>query len=140
MLRPSSSLQSFSGGHVSFWPSPLPRLGSIARGKVQVYDLGETDRDGSRKTRSVLAYPRDVVAAGKLLQELARGGVLPENYRPPSLESVANRNEEGPREPMIPVLGIGTDFTRVTATAIDGTEFTAEVIPGKVIDVEVEEC
>jgi len=118
----------------------LPRLGSIARGEVQVYDLGETDRDGSPKVKRIIAYSRDIVAAARLLQELARGGVLPENYRPPSLEPVADRDEEGPREPMIPVLGIGTDFTRVTAITPDGTEYTAEVRPGVVVDVEAEEC
>ena len=41
---------------------------------------------------------------------------------------------------MTPVLGIGADFTRVTAVTPDGTEYTAEVKRGDVIDVEAEEC
>jgi hypothetical protein len=44
--------------------------------------------------------------------------------------------EEEPEKPMIPVLGVGADFTRVTDTRPDRTEFTVELKPGEVIEVE----
>ena len=50
----------------------------------------------------------------------------------------ADKEEKPERsKPYIPVLGVNPNFTRVTATAIDGTEFTAEVKKtADVIDVE----
>ena len=112
----------------------LPHLASITRGEVFVVDLGEKDRDGNPVTKRIIPYPRDIVAAASVLLDIARSGVQPQHYRLPSVEPEVE--EEEPKKPMIPVLGIGADFTRITATRPDGTQFTAEVKPGDVIDVE----
>ena len=69
-----------------------------------------------------------------MILDIARSGVQPQHYRLPAVELEVEEKE--PRKPMIPVLGIGADFTQVTATRPDGTKFTAEVKPGDVIDVE----
>jgi hypothetical protein len=111
----------------------LPHLASIARGEVFVVDLGEKDRDGNPVLKRVIPYPRDSIAAASVLLDIARTGVQPKHCRVPGLEV---EEVEEPRTPMIPVLGIGTDFTSITATKPDGTKFTAEVTPGDVIDVE----
>lgn len=111
----------------------LPHLVSIARGEVHVVDLGEKDRDGNPVLKRIIPYPRDIVAAVSVLLDIAREGVQPKRFRMASVEPDV---EEEPRKPMLPVLGIGADFTRVTATRPDGTEFTAEVKSGDVIDVE----
>jgi len=110
----------------------LESLAIIARGEMREYSLDDKERDGTQKVKTILPYPRDIVGAMKILQELARGGVLPEGNTilPPEYAT------EEQREPMIPILGIGADFTRVTATAMDGTQYTATVTPGVVIDAE----
>ena len=96
------------------------------------------DEDGERKVKIVIPYPRDVAACAKLLQEVARGGVLPE--RPATLPTPSAQTEEPPaRIPRLPVLGVDSDFRRVTATAADGTQYTAEVKPGDVIEAKAEE-
>jgi hypothetical protein len=111
----------------------LPHLASIACGEVYFVDLGEKDKDGNPVLKRIIPYPRDSIAAASVLLDIARTGVQPKHYRLPGVEV---EEVEEPRQPMIPVLGIGADFTRVTATRPDGTEFTAEVKPGDVIDVE----
>jgi hypothetical protein len=113
----------------------LPHLASIACGEVFVVDLGEKDKDGDPVLKRIIPYPRDQVAAASVLLDIARTGVQPKGYRLPGMELEVDEVEE-PRKPMIPVLGIGADFTRITATTPDGTEFTAEVTPGDVIEVE----
>jgi hypothetical protein len=113
----------------------LPHLASIACGEVYVVDLGEKDKDGNPVMKRIIPYPRDQIAAATVLLDIARTGVQPKGYRLPGMELEVEEVEE-PRKPMIPVLGIGADFTRITATAPDGTEFTAEVTPGEVIEVE----
>jgi hypothetical protein len=113
----------------------LPHLASIACGEVFVVDLGEKDKDGDPVLKRIIPYPRDQVAAASVLLDIARTGVQPKGYRRPGMELEVDEVEE-PRKPMIPVLGIGADFTRITATTPDGTEFTAEVTPGDVIEVE----
>jgi hypothetical protein len=115
----------------------LPHIASIALGEVQVYETGEVDKDGKPKVKRMVPYPRDILAAIKVVQDLARYGVLPKGYSPPSLE--AEMEEEKPKGPMIPFLGIGSDFRKVTATMPDGTEVSAEVKPGDFIDAEAEE-
>jgi hypothetical protein len=112
----------------------LPHLASIALGEVQVVDPGGKDKDGNPVTKLIIPYHRDVVAAVSLLRDIARSGVQPQHYRLPAVESEVEEKE--PEKPMIPVLGVGADFTRVTATRPDGTQFTAEVKPGDVIEVE----
>jgi hypothetical protein len=111
----------------------LPHLASIACGEVYFVDLGEKDKDGNPVLKRVIPYPRDQIAAASVLLDIARTGVQPKGYRLPGVEV---EEVEEPQRPMIPVLGIGADFTRVTATRPDGTEFTAEVKPGEVIDVD----
>ena len=101
---------------------------------MQVVDLGEKDKDGNPVTKRIIPYPRDRVAAISLLRDIARVGVQPERCRTPSVELEVE--EEEPRKPMIPMLGIDANFSRVTTTRPDGTQFTAEVTPGMVIEAE----
>ena len=112
----------------------LPHLASIARGEVFVVDLGDQDKDGNPVLKRIIPYPRDVVAAVSVLLEIARSGVQPQHYRLSAVELEVE--EEEPQKPMIPVLGVGADFTQITATRPDGTQFAAEVKPGEVIEVE----
>lgn len=117
--------------------SGLEMLGVIVRGEIQEFDLGEKNRDGTPKIKRVVPYPRDMTAAMNILQMLARGGVLPEGKI--TLPLVSAQTEEEPEPPVIPMLGIGTDFRRVSATAVDGTTYTAEVVPGEVLEGEIVE-
>jgi hypothetical protein len=112
----------------------LPHLASIARGEVFVVDLGDRDKDGNPVLKRIIPYPRDVVAAVSVLLDIARSGVQPQHYRLSGMELEVE--EEEPQKPMIPLLGVDANFTRITATRPDGTQFTAEVKPGEVIEVE----
>jgi hypothetical protein len=109
----------------------LPVLDGIARGEPRVVD-GKT----------VVTYPRDMIAAMSVLCSIARNGVTPESYARATrmLRGTDREEKEEPREPMIPVLGVNTNFSRVTAVAPDGTEIVAEVKRGDVLEAEVEEC
>jgi hypothetical protein len=109
----------------------LPVLDGIARGEPRVVD-GKT----------VITYPRDMIAAMSVLCSIARNGVTPESYARATrmLRGTDREEKEEPREPMIPVLGVNTNFSRVTAVAPDGTEIVAELKRGDVLEAEVEEC
>ena len=49
----------------------LDCLIAIASGETRTIDLDGTDRDGSPKVKQIVSYPRDVVGAAKILQEIA---------------------------------------------------------------------
>jgi hypothetical protein len=85
----------------------------------------------------IIPYPRDIIAATNVILEIARKGVMPETY-PRRLRQFleADKEEKAERsKPYIPVLGVNPNFSRVTTTLPDGTEYTAEVKRPDVIDV-----
>ena len=95
--------------------------------------------DGGAKTRTVVIYPRDKLAAIKQAQELARGGVLPEHYAA-NLSAAENVDDEKALDPLTALMPVRTNFSQITATAPDGTKITATVErEGEVIEGEIEE-
>ena len=85
----------------------VEELSRIARGEDRTIEGDKTIR----------TYPRDVIGAAQMLQAIATYGVLPEN------EAFLLQNEDASRPPpQFP----GLDFSRVTATATDGTTVTLE--------------
>ena len=87
--------------------------------------------------KTIIPYPRDRIAAANLIREIARKGVMPEGYARRRVTMEADKEERPERtKPYIPVLGVNPKFSKITATAADGTEFTAEVKSPEVIDVE----
>jgi len=90
----------------------IERLARIARGG---YEEVET-ADGERKV--ILIRPRDQIAAVRALAKIARTGVLPKG------RLVLPQNEEGPKLP--PAAFPGLNFSRVQATAPDGTTVVVE--------------
>ena len=90
----------------------------------------------------IIPYPRDIIAAANVILEIARKGVMPATYPRRLREFLeADKRQEPERtKPFIPVLGVNPKFSKITATAADGTEFTAEVKrTAEVIEGEIEE-
>jgi hypothetical protein len=88
----------------------------------------------------IIPYPRDIIAAGNVILEIARKGVMPATY-PRRLRQFleADKEEKAEREkPDIPSLGLNPNFSKFSATAPDGTTYTAEITKdGEVIETEV---
>lgn len=106
---------------------------TVALGSPRMVDLGNGE------AKQIIAYPRDQVEAVRRLQELARGGVLPEEATN-LLELIGEKGEEEKSVTLQQLgLGITPDFTRITAQTADGTTYTAEVKRGDVIEGEFEE-
>jgi hypothetical protein len=116
-------------------------MADVALGKLREVDMGDGE------VKQIVAYPRDQVEAVRRLQELARGGVLPEQAQDLlhllSKRGAMEEEEEIAEEKAVTLqqlgLGITPDFTRITAQTADGTTYTAEVKRGQVIDAEYEE-
>ncbi len=107
----------------------LPKIADIAKGEVRKVDV-----DG--KTKIIVPYPRDQNEAMKILQQIARGGVLPESA-PGRVGQMLGEPDEDDKQSGLPVLPISAEFTSVVAKAADGTTVTVErgeVIEGEVID------
>jgi hypothetical protein len=107
----------------------LSALERIARGEPWVVE-GKT----------IVPYPRDRIAAANLMREIARNGVMPEGYaRRREMVEADKAQKPEPRKQLIPLLGVDPNFSRVTVSTPDGTEYTAEVKQEDVIDVESKE-
>ena len=107
--------------------STIPNLASIARGESRVV----RDRYIG-KEKVMIVYPRDQIDAIRLLQSLARGGVLPERYKRVEVAESAQTTEP---EPLLDLLGVSTNFTSLTTHAPDGRKFTATLEAGDVIEI-----
>ncbi len=98
---------------------------------------------GKGKTKVLLPHARDAIAADGLLCSIAQNGVMPESYARAHRVLTGTDNmdrEKEPRLPVMPVLGLNTNFSKLTATAPDGTEFVAELKRGEVVEGEAVEC
>ena len=74
------------------------------------------------------------------MREIARKGVMPEGYARRRQVVGADKEEKPePRKQLIPLLGADPNFSRITVATPDGTEYTAEVKKGEVIDGEATE-
>ena len=70
------------------------------------------------KSRIILTRPRDQIAAVRALQKIARDGIIPKG-------SLVLQQNDKPSPP-VPLPFPGLDFTRVEATAPDGTTVVVE--------------
>jgi hypothetical protein len=105
----------------------LPKIADIATGEAR-----EVKVHGKKKV--IVPYPRDQNEAVRILQQLARGGVLPEGA-PGRVSQMLGEPDAGGRESRLPVLPISAEFTSVVAKAADGTTVTVE--QGDIIEGEV---
>ncbi len=110
----------------------VPVLERTARGEPRIVSVGG-------KEKMIVPYPRDRVEATRLMMSIAKDGVMPEWLgRRRSVEAAKPPVES--RVPMIPVLGISTNFSKVSATTPDGRVITATVErDGDVVDGDVAE-
>jgi hypothetical protein len=110
----------------------LPGLADIAEGKpYTVYD----EAIGQEKV--IIPYPRDQIAAFNTLRTLAREGLLPQNMV--TRRGSSAEQGETDKGQLLPLIGVATDFRRITAQRADGTTLTATVEHPDVIDAEVDE-
>lgn len=93
--------------------------------------------------QSIVAYPRDQIQALELLQELSRGGTLPEAKKDALefLDRIAEQDEEtedGGTKLDDLFIGVPTNFSKITVESADGRKLTAEVSQAEVVEGEVE--
>jgi len=121
----------------------IDTMADVALGVIRTIDMGE-DRD----PKVVVPYPRDQVEAVRRLQELARGGVLPEHMGDSyeflqRLMYSPDEKEEEVEEEVLTLqhlgLGITPEFTKITAQTADGTTYTASVEKPSIVEGEVNE-
>ncbi|MCP4539463.1 MAG: hypothetical protein GY832_20185 [Chloroflexi bacterium] len=109
----------------------LPGIVSIAKGE-------ERDVTAKGKQKTIVPYPRDQNEAAKILQQIARGGVLPESAVGRIGQMIGEPDEGDDKESKLPVLPISAEFTSVVAKAPDGTTVTIErggtdILEGEVV-------
>jgi hypothetical protein len=123
-LRASKELQMAA---IKATHEALDKLGRIVNGEVFVVE-----------GKVIIPYPRDMIAAANVILEIARKGVMPATYPRRLGEFLEADKEEKPeqRKPVIPLMGVNPQFRSFQITGIDGTEYSAEVKLGEVVDVE----
>jgi hypothetical protein len=86
--------------------------------------------------KTIVTYPRDMIAVVSALLAIARTGVMLESYArlTKAVRGADKEEKEPPPAPMLPLLGVNPNFGRVSVVAPDGTEYTAEVKRGEVIE------
>jgi len=114
----------------------IAHIGRIARGEPSTLTL--TNSKGKEYTK--VSYPShaSAVNAFTALQNVARGGVLPEAIAR-MVATVPQDDAPDQGQQLLPMLGARTDFTEVTATTPDGTKFTSRIDRGDIVEGEVEE-
>jgi hypothetical protein len=108
----------------------LPHIADIARGEAREVKV-------KGRVKVIVPYPRDQNEAVKILQQLARGGVLPEGAPGRVAQILGEPADEGDKESRLPVLPISAEFTSVVAKAADGTTVTVERGSADIIEGEV---
>jgi hypothetical protein len=107
----------------------LRPLADIAQGIP--HEVEFTKDNGTKAKRTIIPYPRDMVAAMKLLHDIARLGILPDSM------AVVDRGAEMPA--LLPTFTrVNPNFTRVEAELPDGTIMVATVNKRDVINAEME--
>lgn len=120
----------------------IPAMLDVALGGHRSLTMMADGKNGPyEKIYNIISYPRDQVEAVRRLQELARGGALPE-AKAETLEFLDRLTEErtdaeyaeeeaedtGTKLEDIGFgMGVGTRFTKITAETADGRTITAEV-------------
>jgi hypothetical protein len=102
----------------------LPVLLRIALGEPRVVEV--PDGDGGTMLKTIIPYPRDQIAAMKLLLEIARYGVLPKSYWARSSSTVED-TQDANRGGLMPIFAGNTAFSRLEGTAPDGTRVVINV-------------
>jgi hypothetical protein len=116
----------------------LGGLGQILQGgtyEVEVLEYNRAAEVYESRRKTVVIYPRDVIAAAGKLHEIFRDIV-------PDLEVVPVRLEDGTDDSHVlpSFLGASTDFTKVSLTAADGRKVEISATQdGEVIEGEVQE-
>ena len=101
--------------------SAIPAVVAIALGESRFVTM--TNKAGEEYEKQLPSYQRDIVAAVKLLQELGRGGTLPEV---PTIYAAGEQDGGGGVDPAMLLAPPPHDFDKVVATAPDGTKLTLE--------------
>lgn len=115
----------------------IDALADIALGQVRLVEMGPDE-----EPKRIIPYPRDQVEATRRLQELARGGVLPESadvtmeFIERMLRKDAAQEEKGQTTLQKLGLGVTPEFTKITAETADGRVYTAEVSDSLVVEGE----
>lgn len=141
-------------------PEVVGAMLEIVLGGYRTVDLEDYDEEGNLRAKryNIVSYPRDQVEALKRLQELARGGALPE-AKAETLEFLDRLSEEKrllehqqedeereePEDTSTKLedigfgMGVGTRFTKITAETADGRTITAEVKEADIVEGESHE-
>jgi hypothetical protein len=102
----------------------LPELLRIARGEPRVVEV--PDGDGGMMQKTIIPYPRDQIAACKVLLDIARNGILPQGYWARTA-SAAEDKQDANTGRLMPIFGGNTSFSRIEGTAPDGTKLVINV-------------
>jgi hypothetical protein len=99
----------------------LAEMERIASGQPRVvWDEGE------QQERVLIPYPRDQIAALKVLQDAARYRVLPQKAWP-GTSSAAEDETDTYEGGLMPIFAANPNFSRIEGTAPDGTEIVVNV-------------
>ena len=99
----------------------IPAVAAIALGESRFVTM--TNKAGEQYEKQLPSYQRDIVAAVKLLQELGRGGTLPEV---PTIYASSEDDRGDGVDPAMLLAPPPHDFDKVVATTQDGTKLTLE--------------
>ena len=102
----------------------LPGLLRIALGEPRVVEV--VDGDDGIITKAIIVYPRDQIAAMKLLLDIARHGVMPKSYWVRSASTVED-TQDANRSGLMPIFAGNTAFSRLEGVAHDGTKVVINV-------------
>lgn len=116
----------------------LPALGEVALGRTREVMIGEGE---DQEIKYVVTYPRDQVEAVKRLQELARGGVLPEGWLQKLQEDFEDKGLEEGAPSLSDLMGTGVpaNFKKITAERKDGSSVSVEISDADYIEGEVKD-
>jgi len=86
--------------------------------------------------KSIVPYPRDIIAAANSLYAFLKEGVLPESSHVAAASPVEVTEEQSG---LMPIFGGNTAFSKIEATRPDGTRFSINVGQDDIIEVDEDE-
>jgi hypothetical protein len=98
----------------------IDELVRIAQGEPRVVEIA--DSDGSVRFKTSIPYPRDQIAAIRVLLDIARYGVLPSNWT--SMASPGESDKDTTHGGLMPIFASSANFKTVSAVTPDGKVFT----------------